>query len=105
MCLTGGEEGVLTASLSSHGYDEARKNVEMLTAIFGKKNVYIELQRHCDSEEERRNQAAVRLAETLNLPLTCNEWRSLRDGGGARTYGCLHLHPQSHEARNGGTAS
>ena len=69
VCLTGGEEGVLMASLSSHGYDEARKNVEMLTVIFGKENVYIELQRHCDSEEERRNQSAVRLSETLNLPL------------------------------------
>jgi len=69
VCLTGGEEGVLAASLSNHGYDEARKNVEVLTALFGPKNVYVELQRHCDSAEERRNQAAVRLAETLNLPL------------------------------------
>jgi error-prone DNA polymerase len=69
VCLTGGDEGVLAASLANHGYDEAEKNVEMLTTLFGLRNVYIELQRHCDSEEERRNQAAVRLAETLNLPL------------------------------------
>jgi error-prone DNA polymerase len=69
VCLTGGEEGVLAASLSRHGYDGARKNVEALMALFGRKNVYVELQRHCDSEEERRNQAAVRLAETFNLPL------------------------------------
>jgi error-prone DNA polymerase len=68
-CLTGGQEGVLAASLANHGYDEARKNVDALMALFGRNNVYIELQRHCDSEEERRNQAAVRLAETLNLPL------------------------------------
>jgi len=67
VCLTGGEEGVLAASLANHGYDEARKNVERLISLFGRKNVYVELQRHCDSEEERRNQAAVRLAETLNL--------------------------------------
>jgi hypothetical protein len=67
--LTGGEEGVLAASLANHGYDEARKNVEKLASVFGRQNVYVELQRHCDSEEERRNQAAVRLAETLNLPL------------------------------------
>src|SRR6202023_20331 len=57
VCLTGGEEGVLAASLSSHGYDEARKNVEALMALFGRNNVYVELQRHCDSGEERRNQA------------------------------------------------
>ncbi|HVI08100.1 MAG TPA: PHP domain-containing protein, partial [Candidatus Binatia bacterium] len=69
VCLTGGDEGVLAASLSNHGYDEARQNFETLTALFGKKNVYIELQRHCDLAEERRNQAAVRLAETLGLPL------------------------------------
>jgi error-prone DNA polymerase len=69
VCLTGGEEGVLAASLSSQGYDEARKNIEKLTALFGKKSVFVELQRHCDPAEERRNQAAVRLAGTLQLPL------------------------------------
>jgi error-prone DNA polymerase len=69
ICLTGGEEGVLAASLSNHDHDEARKNVERLTTLFGKKNVYVELQRHCDPAEERRNQAAVQLAEGLNLPL------------------------------------
>ena len=69
VCLTGGEEGMLAASLFHHGYDQARKNLEMLVGIFGKQNVYVELQRHCDVEEERRNQAAVRLAEALNLPL------------------------------------
>jgi len=35
--LTGGEEGVLAASLSNKGYDEARKNIEKLTALFGKR--------------------------------------------------------------------
>jgi error-prone DNA polymerase len=69
ICLTGGEEGVLAASLSNHGYDAARQNVETLTGLFGRKNVYIELQRHGDLAEERRNQAAVQLAETLGLPV------------------------------------
>jgi error-prone DNA polymerase len=69
VCLTGGEEGALAASLSNHGYDAARQNVETLTGLFGRKNVYIELQRHGDIAEERRNQAAVQLAETLGLPL------------------------------------
>jgi len=54
--------GVLAASLSNKGYDEARKNIEKLTTLFGKKSVYVELQRHCDPIEERRNQVAVRLA-------------------------------------------
>src|ERR1700752_4718450 len=69
VCLTGGEEGVLAASLSNKGFADARKDVELLTTIFGRKNVYVELQRHCDVAEERRNQAAVRLGETLGLPL------------------------------------
>jgi error-prone DNA polymerase len=69
VCLTGGEEGVLAASLSSHSDDAARKNVEALMTLFGRNNVFVELQRHCDFAEERRNQAAVRLADTLNLPL------------------------------------
>jgi len=69
VCLTGGEEGMLAASLSNRGYDEARKNIEKLTALFGRKNVYVEVQRHCDPVEERRNQAAVRLAGALGLPL------------------------------------
>src|SRR5438094_1195020 len=35
VCLTGGEEGVLAASLSIKRYDEARQNIEKLTALFG----------------------------------------------------------------------
>lgn len=69
VCLTGGNEGVLAGSLASQGYDEARTNIEKLTVLFGRKNVYVELQRHGDPAEERRNQAAVRLAETMCLPL------------------------------------
>src|SRR5213082_3320965 len=49
--------------------DVCSSDLELLTTIFGRKNVYVELQRHCDVVEERRNQAAVRLAETLGLPL------------------------------------
>src|SRR5437762_76201 len=69
VCLTGGEEGVLAASVSNKGFEDARKDIELLTTMFGRKNVYVELQRHCDIVEERRNQAAVRLGETLGLPL------------------------------------
>src|SRR5256885_11599900 len=69
VCLTGGEEGVLAASVSNKDFADARKSIELLTTIFGRKNVYVELQRHCDVVEERRNQAGVRLGETLGLPL------------------------------------
>jgi error-prone DNA polymerase len=69
VCLTGGEEGPLAAALSSRGYDAALKTVENLTRIFGEQNVYIELQRHFNREEEHRNRAAVSIARSLNLPL------------------------------------
>jgi len=69
VCLTGGEEGVLAASLAHEGYENARQSLKKLTQLFGKGNVYVELQRHFDPLEEQRNQAAVRLAESLHLPL------------------------------------
>ncbi|HYL63469.1 MAG TPA: error-prone DNA polymerase [Candidatus Methylomirabilis sp.] len=69
VCLTGGEEGVFAASLARAGEKGAHQDIEKLCAIFGKRNIYIELQRHFDPIEERRNQAAVRLAGKLGLPL------------------------------------
>ena len=69
VCLTGGEEGILAASLARGGCEEALRNQEKLAGIFGRRNVYIELQRHFDPMEEQRNQAAVRVAESLHLPL------------------------------------
>ncbi len=45
------------------------QNVSRLAEIFGRENVYIELQRHFDRQEEARNQAAVAIARKLRLPL------------------------------------
>jgi error-prone DNA polymerase len=69
VCMTGGDEGPLAAALASGGYDAALRAVERLVQIFGPRNVYIELQRHFDREQEYRNQAAVRIAGALRLPL------------------------------------
>jgi error-prone DNA polymerase len=69
ICLTGGDEGPLAAALARGGFDEAQREVEGLVNLFGKQNVYVELQRHFDRNEEHRNQAAVRIARTLGLPL------------------------------------
>jgi error-prone DNA polymerase len=69
ICLTGGAEGPLAAALQQGGMDEARRQVERLIAIFGHKNVYVELQRHYQREEESRNRAAISIARSLNLPL------------------------------------
>ena len=69
ICLTGGDEGPLAYTLRSGGKESARKCLEQLRAIFGRNNVYVELQRHFFIEEERRNQVAVELARDLRLPL------------------------------------
>jgi error-prone DNA polymerase len=69
ICLTGGDEGPLAAALSRGGFDEGIREVERLVNIFGHRNVYVELQRHFDRNEEHRNQAAVRIAQTLSLPI------------------------------------
>ena len=69
ICLTGGDEGPLAAALARGGFDEARREVERLVNLFGPQNVYVELQRHFDRAEEHRNQAAVRIARALKLPL------------------------------------
>ena len=69
ICLTGGEEGPLAVALAAGGEGAGRKVVERLVRIFGHGNVYIELQRHFEREEEWRNQAAIRIARSLWLPL------------------------------------
>ena len=69
ICLTGGAEGPLAAALQPGGIDGAKRRVDQLLGIFGPGNVYVELQRHFQREEESRNCAAVTLAGSLNLPL------------------------------------
>src|SRR6202045_2796655 len=69
ICLTGGEEGPLAAALQQGGVAQGTEYVRQLCDLFGRKNVYVELQRHYCREEEARNQAAVEIARKLSLPL------------------------------------
>jgi len=69
VCMTGGDEGPLATALANHGEQAGREIVEQLLRIFGRENVYIELQRHREREEEWRNQPAIRIARSLKLPL------------------------------------
>lgn len=69
VCLTGGDEGPLAAALMRGGEDAGRETIEHLVRIFGPENVYVELQRHHEREEEWRNQAAIRIARSLKLPV------------------------------------
>jgi error-prone DNA polymerase len=69
ICLTGGDEGPVAAALMHGGESAAVKVTEKLVRVFGRQNVYVEVQRHDEREEEWRNQAAIRIAQRLRLPL------------------------------------
>jgi error-prone DNA polymerase len=71
-------EGLI--SLTGPHFDLA----ERLLHIYGRDNVYIELQRHCRRDEEARNQAAIEEARRLHLPLVA-------------TNGVSHATPQERE--------
>ena len=69
ICLTGGEEGPLAAALAREGREGARTIVEKLATVYGRRNVYLELQRHQLRDEELRNQAVLELGSDLHLPV------------------------------------
>ncbi len=71
ICLTGAEDGPMGKRDTGHRRrgDAEKEIVKWLLQIFGKGNVYAELQRHFNREEESRNQFVVDLARQLGLPL------------------------------------
>jgi error-prone DNA polymerase len=69
ICLTGGDEGPLAAALAKGGESAAREVLEKLTYDFGQQNVYVELQRHGERQQESRNQAMLRMARSLKLQI------------------------------------
>ena len=69
ICLTGDEHGPLAKALEHGGAESARQLLTQLVSVFGWGNVYVELQRHFDRNQEARNQAAVELARELKLPI------------------------------------
>ena len=69
ICLTGDIDGPLAKSFNHRDTEGAQRHLEQLIEIFGKDNVYAELQRHFSCEEEARNHALIELARRLKLPL------------------------------------
>ncbi len=69
ICLTGDDNGPLAWALRTGGLDAGRAMVAQLVEIFGRENVYVELQRHFLADEEARNHAAIQIANELALPL------------------------------------
>jgi error-prone DNA polymerase len=71
VCLTGGADGPLQFNnrRDAENAEQARRVAEWLVDVFGKGNIYAELQRHFNREEEARNQAIVEIARRFGLPL------------------------------------
>ena len=69
ICLTGDDCGPLALALREGGIQAGRRVLQQLVFSFGPQNVYVELQRHFDPEQEARNQMAMALARELRLPL------------------------------------
>src|SRR5271166_2099125 len=73
ICLTGGDEGPLASALARGGMKACCSKLEQLIEIYGHDNVYVELQRHYNRAQEARNQVAIELARSLQLPLLATQ--------------------------------
>jgi error-prone DNA polymerase len=69
VCLAGGDRSPLTRALAAGHSDGAARIVHRLLGIFGRERVFIDIQRHLDPAEERRNRAAVDLARHFGIPI------------------------------------
>ncbi|MFL6450298.1 MAG: DNA polymerase III subunit alpha [Bryobacteraceae bacterium] len=73
VCLTGGAEGALAriyqTSRGPAAEERASDFICSLLRLFGRQNVFVEVQRHFCRKQEARNQALVQLARKMRLPL------------------------------------
>ena len=73
VCLTGDENGPLAKALDKGGVEAGRRLLQRLISIFGVNNVYVELQRHLERQQEHRNHRSVELAYELELPILATQ--------------------------------
>ena len=69
ICMTGGDEGPLAAALAGGGEKEASAILDRLISIYGRGNLYLELQRHHQRDEECRNQSLLNLSSCSDIPV------------------------------------
>jgi error-prone DNA polymerase len=69
VCLTGGVRGPVATHLAGPGASPARDVLDRLVSIYGRFNVYAEVQRHLDRAEETWNEWLRAEASRLGLPL------------------------------------
>ena len=98
ICLTGGSNGPLAREIhrgNAENAEAAQRTTEWLVEIFGENNVYAELQRHFNREEEARNHAVIEIARRLKLPLLATNGVSYATRGQrqvADVFTCIRNH-------------
>src|SRR2546423_1852369 len=95
ICLTGADDGPLTKSIHHRDTVNAQRTTEWLVDILGKENVYAELQRHFNREEEARNHAVIEIARRLQLPLLATNgvcYATRRQRQVADVFTCIRNH-------------
>jgi error-prone DNA polymerase len=84
VCLTGGARGPLAGAVHAGDRDAARRILDRLVTIFGRDNVFVEVQRHFDRQQERDLERLVALARSARVPLlAANQPLYARPGGRA----------------------
>src|SRR5260370_13249022 len=72
VCVTGGVHGPLARRLTEGDQAGAAECLAELVALFGRSNVFVEVQRHLDREQERVLTALVRLARPTRVSLAAS---------------------------------
>jgi len=81
VCLTGGGRGPVAAALARAGAPAGRECLERLVSIYGRDDVFAELQRHLSRPEEARNEwLRAEAARQRLAPLATNEPRLIARG-------------------------
>lgn len=69
IALSGCLGGVIPQFLLQNNYQDAKEHGQKLIDIFGKENVYLEIQDHGMIEQKEVNSKLIKLGKDLNLPL------------------------------------
>src|SRR5215475_300753 len=81
VCLTGSGDGPLALALETGGADAARARLDRLMGMFGRGNVFVELQRRLRRAEEARNEWLRDAAARGSLPLLATNAPRLAERG------------------------
>ena len=95
ICLTGDEEGPIVDALLRQDFAGAEETLRRLIAVFGKENVYVEIQRHFRRGERWLNACLVELARTTGCELLATNGVLYAESAGRRivdVFTCARRH-------------